>query len=348
MRSAISAARFTACMRAIALLPECREMPKRLATPNIPTASTTNATSISTMVNPRGRAGRCCIRRGSALRVTGSLLWTGAGGGRGGTDVSTGRAHANASGGCDQHGSLDGIRADRLIASDIAEQDVARRVLDSGGACESGRTVHLDAVIVLFDRHRAVEEHVPLEDRLAVIKLPGVGAGPGGGAAILEDDPSVEGAVAARGNRCHGVGHSAHDHIRLVLDRLGACQVERSEQIVRGRAQAIVLQECAHVRHGHHRQDTGDCDRDHELRERKAPLRSDARRAAARSVRHQHVLLKHHASLARIIGGAIYWADTEKSEYQFTLAGLVRRAVSFESQAVTGRDISTRTVSVVT
>src|SRR6266513_5483727 len=37
--------------------------------------------------------------------------------------------------------------------------------------------------------------------------------------------------------------------------------------------------------------------------------------------------------------GAIYWADTEKSEYQFTLAGAVRRAVSFESQAVAGRDI---------
>src|SRR5205807_1370752 len=34
MRSAISAARFTACMREIALLPECREMPNRIATPN--------------------------------------------------------------------------------------------------------------------------------------------------------------------------------------------------------------------------------------------------------------------------------------------------------------------------
>src|SRR6266480_1875012 len=178
MRSARSVARFTACMRVIALLPECREMPNRLATPNMPTASTTNATSISTMVNPRGRAGRCCIRRGSALRVTGSLLWTGAGGGRGGTDVSAGSAHASASGGCDQHGALDGIRADHLIASDIAEQDVARRVPGPGGACESRRTVHFDAVIVGFDRHRAVEKRVPLEDRLAVIKLPGVGAGP--------------------------------------------------------------------------------------------------------------------------------------------------------------------------
>src|SRR6266480_5803794 len=174
MRSAISAARFTACMRAIALLPECREMPNRLATPNIPTASTTNATSISTIVNPRGRVGRCCRRRGCKLGFTGDLLRAGACGGH----ICTGRAHANASGGCDQHGSLDGIRADRLIASDIAEQDVARRVLDSGGACESGRTVHLDTVIFGFDRHRAVEEHVPLEDRLGVFPLPAEGAGP--------------------------------------------------------------------------------------------------------------------------------------------------------------------------
>jgi len=37
------------------------------------------------------------------------------------------------------------------------------------------------------------------------------------------------------------------------------------------------------------------------------------------------------------LGGAIYWADTERGECQFTLAGLVRRAVSFEFQAVTGR-----------
>src|SRR5438876_12244265 len=35
MRSAISAARFTACIREIALLPECREMPNRIATPNM-------------------------------------------------------------------------------------------------------------------------------------------------------------------------------------------------------------------------------------------------------------------------------------------------------------------------
>src|SRR5436190_4391102 len=165
MRSARSVARFTACMRVIALLPECREMPNRLATPNIPTASTTNATSISTMVNPRGRAGRCCRRRGCKLGFTGSLLWTGAGGSRGGSDVSAGRAHARASAGHDQHGSLDGIRADHLIASDIAQQDVARRVLGRRGACESGRKVHLDAVVILLDGHRGVEEHVPLEDR---------------------------------------------------------------------------------------------------------------------------------------------------------------------------------------
>src|SRR5438132_4690154 len=198
-------------MRVIALLPECREMPNRLATPNMPTASTTNATSISIIVNPRGRAGRCCIRRGSALRFTGSLLGTGAGGGRRGSDVGAGRAHASASAGRDQHRALDGIGADHLIASDIAQQDVARRVLDPSGACESGRTVHLDAVIVGFDRYRAVEKHVPLEDRLGVVKVPGVGAGPGGGTAILEDDPSLERAVAAHGNRQRGVGAGAHD-----------------------------------------------------------------------------------------------------------------------------------------
>ena len=44
-------------------------------------------------------------------------------------------------------------------------------------------------------------------------------------------------------------------------------------------------------------------------------------------------------SLARIIGGAIYWADTGKAEDWFTLAGRVRRAVSFESQAVAGTDL---------
>src|SRR5437763_2026044 len=151
MRSAISAGRFTACMRAIALLPECREMANRPAIPNMPTASTTSATNISTIVNPRGGAGRCCIRRDSALGFTCSLLWTGAGGGRSGTDVRAGRAHASASAGCDQHCALDGIGADHLIASAIAEHDVARRVLGAGGACESGRNVHLDAVIVFFD-----------------------------------------------------------------------------------------------------------------------------------------------------------------------------------------------------
>src|SRR6266404_8296235 len=145
MRSAISAARFTACMRAIALLPECREMPNRLATPSIPTASTTRATNISTMVNPRGRAGRCCGRRGCRLGFTCGLLRAGACS----SHIRTGRAHANASAGCDQHGSLDGIRADHLIASDIAEQDVARRVLDYGGACESGRQVHLVCGLLL-------------------------------------------------------------------------------------------------------------------------------------------------------------------------------------------------------
>src|SRR6266850_5001164 len=161
MRSAISAARFTACMRVMALLPECREMANRLATPNIPTASTTNATNISTIVNPRGRAGRCCIRRGCKVGFTCDLLRAGACGGH----IRTGRAHTNASAGCDQHRSLDGIGADYLIASAIAQQDVARRRLDPGGACESGRLVDLDAVIVRFDRHRAVEKRVPLEDR---------------------------------------------------------------------------------------------------------------------------------------------------------------------------------------
>src|SRR3977135_328254 len=168
MRSARSVARFTACMRVIALLPECREMPNRLATPNIPTASTTSATSISTIVNPRGRAGRCCMRRGCKLGFTGDLLRAGARGGH----IRTGRAPAKAAAGCDQHGSLDGIRADHLIASAIAQQDVARRVLGSGGARESGRTVDLDAVIVRFDRHRGVEKHVPLEARLPPFPLP--------------------------------------------------------------------------------------------------------------------------------------------------------------------------------
>src|SRR2546430_4997059 len=202
MRSARSVARFTACMRVIALLPECREMPNRLATPNIPTASTTNATSISISVNPRGPAGRCGMRRGWKLEFTCGFLRAGACG----EHIRTGRAHASASAGRDQHRALDGIRADHLIPSAIAQQDVARRVLEPGGACESGRKVHLDAVIVGFDRYRAVEKHVPLEDGLAVIKLPGVGAGPGGGTAILEDGPSVERAVAAHGDRQRGVG----------------------------------------------------------------------------------------------------------------------------------------------
>src|SRR5205823_5144790 len=215
MRSAISAARFTACMREIALLPECREMPNRIATPNMPTASTTSATSISTIVNPRGRARYCCRRRGCKLGVTSDLLRAGACGGH----IRTGRAHASASAGGDQHGPLDGIRADHLIASDIAQQDVARRVLDSGGACESAREVHLDAVIVGFDRHRAVKKHVPLEDGLAGIKLP-VEVG------VLEDDPSVEGAVAARGSRHRGVASGAHDNIRLLLDGLLALRDE--------------------------------------------------------------------------------------------------------------------------
>src|SRR5207237_10148075 len=177
--------RFTACMRVSALLPACREMPNRLATPNMPTASTTNATSISIIVNPRGRAGRCCMRRGCKMGFTCDLLRAGACG----EHIRTGRAHASASAGCDQHGSLDGIGADHLIPSAIAQQDVARRVLEPGGACESGRQVHLDAVIVGFARYRAVEKHVPLEDGLAVIKLPGVGAGPGGGTGSADGDP---------------------------------------------------------------------------------------------------------------------------------------------------------------
>ncbi len=57
-------------MREIALLPECREMPNRIATPNMPTASTTRATSISIIVKPRGRAGRCGMRRGCVLGFT--------------------------------------------------------------------------------------------------------------------------------------------------------------------------------------------------------------------------------------------------------------------------------------
>jgi len=48
----------------------------------------------------------------------------------------------------------------------------------------------------------------------------------------------------------------------------------------------------------------------------------------------------------QLIGGAIYWTDPETGEYQFTLAGPVRRAVSFESQAVAGTDISTRVSAV--
>src|SRR5437870_1604915 len=190
MRSAISAARFTACMREIALLPECREMPNRIATPNMPTASTTRATSISIIVKPRGRAGRCCIRRGCKVGFTCDLLRAGACG----EHIRTGRAHTSASAGCDQHRALDGIRADHLIASDIAQQDVARRRLGSGGACEAGRKVHLDAVIVGFDRYRAVEKRVPLEDGVSGYPLP-VEVG------VLEDDPSVERAVAALGSR---------------------------------------------------------------------------------------------------------------------------------------------------
>src|SRR2546429_9785478 len=146
MRSARSVARFTACMRVIALLPECREMPNRLATPNIPTASTTNATSISIIVNPRGPAGRCGMRRGCKVGFICDLLRAGARG----EHIRTGRAHASASAGRDQHCALDGIGADRLIASDIAQQDVARRVLDPGGAYESGREVHPDDVIDEF------------------------------------------------------------------------------------------------------------------------------------------------------------------------------------------------------
>src|SRR5256886_2548297 len=206
MRSARSVARFTACMRVIALLPACREMPNRLATPNMPTASTTNATSISIIVNPRGRAGRCCMRRGCKMGFTCDLLRAGACG----EHIRTGRAHASASAGRDQHRALNRIGADHLIASAIAEQDVARRRLGPGGACESGRKVHLDAVIVGFDSYRAVEQHVPLEDGLAVIKLPGVGAGPGGGAAIPGDDPSGGGAGAARGDRLHWGGPKGH------------------------------------------------------------------------------------------------------------------------------------------
>src|SRR2546421_8673302 len=88
-----------------------------------------------------------------SLGCTCSLLWTRAGGGPGGSDVGAGRAHASASAGRDQHGALDGIGADGLIASDIAQQDVARRALDPGWACESRRQVHLDAVVILLARH---------------------------------------------------------------------------------------------------------------------------------------------------------------------------------------------------
>src|SRR2546421_3492415 len=57
-----------------------------------------------------------------SLGCTCSLLWTRAGGGPGGSDVGAGRAHASASAGRDQHGALDGIGADGLIASDIAQR----------------------------------------------------------------------------------------------------------------------------------------------------------------------------------------------------------------------------------
>jgi len=44
-------------------------------------------------------------------------------------------------------------------------------------------------------------------------------------------------------------------------------------------------------------------------------------------------------SLAFVLAVQSTGADTERGECQFTLAGLVRRAVSFEFQAVTGRDM---------
>src|SRR4029077_1123542 len=119
-----------------------------------------------------------------------SVLRARAGRARGGAHVRARLADARAACGGDEYGTLHGVAADDLIATDIANEDVARRRLDSRRVRESGSSVTLDAVVVGLHGNRAVDNLMRLQSRPSRVALP-VGIG------VLEHDPAVERAIAA-------------------------------------------------------------------------------------------------------------------------------------------------------
>src|SRR4029077_13320311 len=101
-----------------------------------------------------------------------SVLRARAGRARGGAHVRARLADARAACGGDEYGTLHGVAADDLIATDIANEDVARRRLDSRRVRESGSSVTRDAVVVGPHGNQAAEHLMPLHYRLSRVDLP--------------------------------------------------------------------------------------------------------------------------------------------------------------------------------